>query len=62
MKQEGSIMFKSTRGNNDINYEVVNVDAKLANKWLIESNLSNRRLRPSHVKHLADQMLQDRFL
>lgn len=61
MKQEGSIMFKSTRGNNDINYEVVNVDPKLANKWLIESNLSNRRLRPSHVKHLADQMLQDRW-
>lgn len=52
---------KSAKRSNEIEQKVFKVTPAHAEKWL-EMNTGNRRIRPSHVRHLARQMEQGRWM
>ena len=53
--------IRSTPRSSEIDQRVMTVTPSLASKWL-EMNTGNRRLRQSHVAHLANQMKQGRWM
>ena len=52
---------KSAKRSKEIEQKVFKVTPAHAEKWL-EMNTGNRRIRPSHVRHLARQMEQGRWM
>ena len=52
---------KQAKRSNEIEQKVLTVTPAHAEKWL-EMNTGNRRIRPSHVRHLASQMEQGRWM
>lgn len=52
---------KRAKRSNEIEQRVFKVTPAHAEKWL-EMNTGNRRIRPSHVRHLASQMEQGRWM
>ena len=52
---------KSAKRSKEIEQKVFKVTPAHAEKWL-EMNTGNRRIRPSHVRHLANQMEQGRWM
>jgi len=52
---------KSAKRSKEIEQKVFKVTPAHAEKWL-EMNTGNRRIRPSHVRHLASQMEQGRWM
>lgn len=52
---------KSNPRSNELDQRVMTVTPALAERWLT-MNKNNRRLRPSHVTHLANQMKQGRWM
>lgn len=52
---------KSAKRSKEIEQKVFKVTPAHAEKWL-EMNTGNRRIRPSHVRHLANQMKQGRWM
>lgn len=52
---------KSAKRSNEIEQKVFKVTPAHAEKWL-EMNTGNRKIRPSHVRHLANQMEQGRWM
>lgn len=52
---------KSAKRSKEIEQKVFKVTPAHAEKWL-EMNTGNRKIRPSHVRHLASQMKQGRWM
>ena len=52
---------KSAKRSKEIEQKVFKITPAHAEKWL-EMNTGNRRIRPSHVRHLAKQMEQGRWM
>ena len=52
---------KSAKRSNEIEHKIFDITPAHAEKWL-KMNTGNRRIRPSHVRHLASQMEQGRWI